>query len=143
MATQQICIFAYMTSFKDCSYYFIIKRCGLFLNNYKMAEQNRDREYYSELLNGRGMGRAWQLWNAIQDVRRREEEDWGSSSLLVSLGRAGIIPRGLGGRGMIMCPGRVKGRGFPSNSLPCPGRRGRGRALPPSSPPPLEDIPTV
>ena len=57
-----------------------------------MAEQ-RDQEYYDELLKGRGMGRAQQLCNALQDARRREEEGWGSSSLLVPLGRAVIMPR--------------------------------------------------
>ena len=75
-----------------------------------MAEQ-RDQEYYDELLNGRGMGRARQLWNALQDARRREEEGQGSSSSLVPLGRAGITPRGLAGRGMSMCPRRARGEG--------------------------------
>ena len=109
-----------------CSFYVIIKRHGLFLNNYKMAKQSRDQEYYNELLNGRGMGRAQQLWNAIQDARRREKEGQGSSSSLVPLGRAGIMPRGLVERGTSTCQGR-----------------GRGRPLPPPSPPPLEDILTA
>ena len=72
-----------------------------------MAEQI-DQDYYNELLNERGMGRAWQLWNNIQDARRREEEGQGSSSSLVPLRRAGITPRGLGGRGMNICPGRAR-----------------------------------
>ena len=94
-----------------------------------------DMDYYRELLNRRGMGRAQQLLNTTQDVRRREEEGQRSSSLLVPLCRAGMVPQGLARRGMSMCPGRARGRGFPSNSPPHPGGRGWGRALAPSSPP--------
>ena len=55
------------------------------------------------------MRRAQQLWNAIQDARRREEEGQGSSSSLVPLSRGGITPQGLVGRGMGLCLGRAGG----------------------------------
>ena len=85
---------------------------------------------------GRSMGRAQMLQQALQDVRRRREEGLGSSSPLVPRGRVGIVPWDLTGRG-------------PQNRERRPGGlstwsgRGGGRVLPPPSPPPLENIPTL
>ena len=118
-----------------CSYYIYKQNKKTSIDyNFKMAEWDGNMEYYRELLNMRGMGRAWQLWNAIQDVRRREGEGQGSSSLWVPLGRMEIEPWGLTRKSPNMCQGRARGRGFPSNLPPHPGGRGRGRALPPPSP---------
>ena len=69
MITQQICIFAYLMSFEDCSFYFVIKRCGQFLKS-KMAEGGHE-ENCREL---RGMGKAQILLQAIEDIRRKGKE---------------------------------------------------------------------
>ena len=66
-----------------------------------MAERGSS-ENHMEL---RGMGRAQLPLQAIEDFRRREE-GWGSSSLPVPGGRAGITPRNLSG-------------GLPGNSGMC------------------------
>ena len=79
-----------MTSFQDCG--FCVMKDVVYSYTITQLQQSRDWDYYSELLNGIGMGRAWQLWNGVQDARSREEEGQGSSSLLVPLGRAGIMP---------------------------------------------------
>ena len=47
----------------------------------------------------RGMGRAQRLWQAVQDVRRREKGP-GSSSPLVLAGRVGMVPWDLTGRSL-------------------------------------------
>ena len=130
MATQQICIFAYVASFQDWVFLHH-KRCGLFLNSYKMAKQ-RDQDYYNELLNGRGMGRAQQFWNAIQDARRRKVRDF--SPHIVPLSRAGNNTQGL--RRHKPMSGQSQRERFPINFTATSRRKGRGRALPPSCPNP-------
>ena len=133
--------FAYLMSFEGYGFYFIIKRCGQFLNKIKMAERNRDLSYFRENL---GRGRARVLVEALEGARRRREEGPGSSSYQSPTGRVGIVPWGLTSRSLSPQSTRVvRGRGFPLNSPHHSGGAGRGRALPPPSPPPLEDIPTV
>ena len=113
-ATQQICIFAYLTSFQDCSFYCHKKMWSILESHkIKMAEQNRGLAYFREYI-GRGKARA--LMEAIEDVRMRREEGQGSSSPPIQQGRAQApnLTRSL----VEKCPGGlstwlVRGRGLP------------------------------
>ena len=81
MTTMKICIFAYLFLFKDCGFYFIMKRCVQFLN--KMA----DRGHLENNMELWGMGRAQILLQAIENFRRREEGQVSSCPLYREVGQ--------------------------------------------------------
>ena len=86
----------------------------------------------------RGMGRARFLVQAIEDFRRRERGQRSPSpSTMVQRDRTGapgvirrMVERHLGEVNTCNLKGKARGRGFPSDSPPHPGGRGRDRALP-------------